>query len=172
LHWSDLQAWWKDTRDLATDDEAKRTLYRRLLESLPPDSPPQHNLYAGYHAIFRAAVPDLPALLPEVWLHWDPKTAHARGPEALLRFRMDFLLLLPRGRRVVLEVDGQHHYATGGRPDPAVYAHTMRSDRELKLNDYDVFRFGAHELRTERQARATIEEFFRDLFHASGVAAV
>ncbi|GII32896.1 hypothetical protein [Planotetraspora mira] len=49
----------------------------------------------------------LPALLPEVWLHWDPKTVRARGTEALLRFRMDFLLLLSRGQRVVLEVDGR-----------------------------------------------------------------
>jgi very-short-patch-repair endonuclease len=83
---------------------------------------------------------------------------------------MDFLLLLPRGRRVVLKVDGQHHYATGARPDPAVYAQTMRSDRELKLNDYDVFRFGAHELTTEQHARATAEEFFRDLFRTAGVS--
>ncbi|MFB7225150.1 hypothetical protein [Streptomyces sp. NPDC056227] len=31
---------------------------------------------------------DHPALLPEVWLHWDPKTVEERGPEALLRSRM------------------------------------------------------------------------------------
>lgn len=50
-------------------------------------------------------------LLPEVWLHWDPRTVKERGPNALLRFRMDFLLLLPHGTRVVIEVDGKHHYA-------------------------------------------------------------
>jgi len=56
-------------------------------------------------------VPDLPALLPEVWLHWDPKTVAERGPNALLRFRMDFLLLLPAGARIVVEVDGKYHHA-------------------------------------------------------------
>ena len=47
--------------------------------------------------LFGEAIPDLPALLPEVWLHWDPQTVSERGREALLRFRMDFLLLLPGG---------------------------------------------------------------------------
>jgi hypothetical protein len=110
--WRDLQAWWKETHDLETDAEAKRTLYSRLQECLPANSPPQRNLCLQYHSVFGSHVPNLPALLPEVWLHWDPKTVQARGRDALLRFRMDFLLLLPRGRRVVLEVDGKHHYST------------------------------------------------------------
>lgn len=87
-------------------------------------------------------MPGLPALLPEVWLHWDPKTVRQRGPEALLRFRMDFLLLLPGGQRVVLEVDGRQHYSTNGRPDSTKYAAGMRGDRDLKLSGYEVFRFG------------------------------
>lgn len=107
LRWRDLQAWWKEMHDLETEADAKRTLYSRLQECLPASSPPQRNLYLQYHTVFGSHVPNLPALLPEVWLHWDPKTAQARGRDALLRFRMDFLLLLPRGRRVVLEVDGK-----------------------------------------------------------------
>ncbi len=61
---------------------------------------------------------------------------------------MDFLLLIPHGQRVVLEVDGSHHYATpdGKRPDSIRYAANMRADRELKLSGYEVFRFGATEL--------------------------
>ncbi|MDQ2873869.1 MAG: hypothetical protein M3Y33_03250 [Actinomycetota bacterium] len=90
LRWRDLQAWWSDAQQIACDEQAKRTLYRRLLSSLPGNSPPQRNLFALYHEIHAAAVRDLPALLPEVWLHWDHKTARERGPDALLRFRMDF----------------------------------------------------------------------------------
>ena len=112
LRWRDLQAWWKDTQQIADDDEAKRSLYQRLASSLPGNSPPQRNLFDLYHEIHGSAVPDLPALLPEVWLHWDPKTARERGRDALLRFRMDFLLLLPHGQRVVLEVDGSHHFTS------------------------------------------------------------
>ena len=170
LLWRDLQAWWKASRDLETDAEAKRTLYNRLQECLPASSPPQRNLYLQYHSILGSDVPNLPALLPEVWLHWDPKTIQFRGRDALLRFRMDFLLLLPHGRRVVLEVDGKHHYSRNDRADPALYAQNMRADRDLKLSNYEVFRFGADELRTEEQAHATAENFFRDLFGSFGVS--
>lgn len=144
--------------------EQKETLYKRLLASLPANSPPHRLLFQLYHHVHGSAVPELPALLPEVWLHWDPQTARARGRDALLNFRMDFLLLLPQGRRVVLEVDGAHHYSTDRKADPVVYARMVRGDRDLKLSGYDVFRFGAAELRDDHQARAMVEEFFRDLF--------
>jgi hypothetical protein len=166
IRWRDLQEWWKDTQHLSDDEEAKRSLYQRLMSSLPGNSPPQRNLYELYHKIHGSAVASLPALLPEVWLHWDPKTASERGREALLRFRMDFLLLLPHRQRVVLEVDGFHHYATpdGKRPDATRYAAGVRGDRELKLSGYEVFRFGATELRDPGSARDLLQAFFADLF--------
>lgn len=40
LRWSDLQTWRKDTHGVDTDDEAKRTLYRRLLDGLSSESSP------------------------------------------------------------------------------------------------------------------------------------
>ena len=76
---------------------------------------------------------------------------------------MDFLLLLPRGQRVVLEVDGEHHYASNGRPDPRAYADTMRGDRDLKLAGYEVFRFGTHDL-DEQRAEPLLRTFFTDLY--------
>jgi hypothetical protein len=95
IRWRDLQEWWKATRRLGSDEEAKTQLYRRLRQSLPANSPPQQRLFDLYHEIHRDAVQDLPALLREVWLHWDPKTVRARGADALLHLRMDFLLLVP-----------------------------------------------------------------------------
>jgi hypothetical protein len=74
-----LQAWWKDTEQITDDDEAKRSLYQRLTRSLPGNSPPQRNLFDLYHEIHSSAVPDLPALRPEIWLHWDHKTAQKRA---------------------------------------------------------------------------------------------
>jgi very-short-patch-repair endonuclease len=162
--WRDLQAWWRETRQSADDAEAKSTLYKRLRDCLPESSPPQRNLFDIYHHIHRDELPDLPALLPEVWLHWDPRTARERGPQALLSFRMDFLLLLPHGHRIVLEVDGATHYSTGGRPDPAVYAKGARADRDLKLARYEVFRFGATELQDPRNAEPMLRQFLTDLF--------
>lgn len=173
IRWCDLQAWWQDTRQLANEDEAKKSLYQRLVRSLPASSPPQRNLFELYHEIHRSTVPSLPALLPEVWLHWDPKTVRERGPEALLRFRMDFLLLLPHSQRIVLEVDGTHHYASpdGKQPNSARYAENMHADRDLKLNGYEVFRFGGSELRDRGPARDLLQQFFADLFKRFGVVA-
>lgn len=166
LRWRDLQTWWKQTRNFDSDGEAKDTLYKRLRDSLPRNSPPQHTLFDLYHRVHGAQVPDLPALLPEVWLHWDPQTVRMRGKNALLNFRMDFLLLLPHGRRVVLEVDGTHHYSTDGRADPIVYARTVRGDRDLTLSGYEVFRFGAAELDNPQRARTVVEQFFHDLYRS------
>jgi hypothetical protein len=39
-----------------------------------------------------------------------------------MRERMDFLLLLPRGERIVLEVDGKQHYAQGDTASPRLYS--------------------------------------------------
>jgi very-short-patch-repair endonuclease len=59
-------------------------------------------------------------------------------------------MLLPNGSRIVLEVDGKHHYAQpGGQADPARYAELAAADRDLKLAGYEVFRFGAEELKTQ-----------------------
>jgi hypothetical protein len=171
LRWRDLQEWWKDTRQLSDDEEAKRSLYQRLASALPGNSPPQRNLFDLYYKIHGNAVPALPALLPEVWLHWDHKTVRERGAAALLGHRMDFLLLLPHGQRVVLEVDGTHHYASpdGTRPAPSKYAALARGDRELKLSGYEVFRFGATELQEPEPARRLLQAFFGDLFRRFSV---
>jgi very-short-patch-repair endonuclease len=180
LRWCDLQAWWKETRRLENDDQAKVELYQRLGHSLfhlvdevwVPISPPQLRLFKLYHDIYSAALPGLPALLPEVWRHWDPVNAKTRGKDALVQFRMDFLMFGPSGARIVLEVDGQHHYASERRvgdgkrmlPDGKEYARTMAASRDLTLAGYEVHRFGAQELQDEDEARQLITAFFNSLF--------
>ncbi|MGC0211984.1 MULTISPECIES: hypothetical protein [Streptomyces] len=168
ISWRDLQAWWQETQKIADEAEAKKSLYHRLRRSLPGNSPGQRNLFELYHHILGPAVYDLPALLPEVWLHWDHKTVHQRGPEALLRSRMDFLLLLPHGQRVVLEVDGSQHYTRddGQVPDSHKYAEMVAGDRDLKLRGYEVFRFGHDELKDAENARPLLQEFLPALFQS------
>lgn len=164
LRWNDLQQWWGETEQISDATQAKRSLYARLKASLPSNSPPQTLLFDAFFEGFRSAVPNLPALLPEVWLHWDPRTVKERGPDALLRFRMDFLLLLPQGVRVVIEVDGKHHYADSkGSADAQRYAQMVKADRELKLAGYEVFRFGAAELQAN-SAKMDVKAFFEALF--------
>lgn len=139
------------------------TLWKRMLASLPDreTSPPQRFLFEEYHRVF-GKHGNFPALLPEVWLHWDPKTKAARGEDAMHTFRMDFVMLLSEHRRVVLEVDGEQHYSAGGTPSPSVYAQTTRGDRDLRLSGYEVYRFAGYEL-VGRRGKATVEEFFSRL---------
>lgn len=168
LRWNDLQSWWSDTQGIPEPEMAKKTLFTRLSESLPTNSPPQRLFFREYHRCFGASIPGLPALLPEVWLHWDHKTVAERGAQALQRFRMDFLLLLPHGIRVVVEVDGKHHYSTDGVASSALYAKMAAADRDLKLAGYHVFRFGAEELQIEG-GPGIVGEFFSSLFKRFGV---
>lgn len=164
LRWRDLQAWWSESQGITDEEAAKVSLYKRMRSCLPASSPPQRFLFEQFFRSFGSHVPNLPALLPEVWLHWDPKTVQERGPDALARFRMDFLLLMPGNGRVVVEVDGKEHYSEDGRASPTRYAAMVAADRELRLAGYEMYRLGAAELRGEdgqERARAFFEALFR-----------
>src|SRR5882757_781306 len=111
LTWSALVDWWAERLHSSNLEVTQRHLYQRLAESLA--SPPEQLLFRTYGQRL-AANPTVPALLPQVYLHYDPylRPDPRRRPAPVIRQRMDFLLLLPQRRRVVLEVDGKHHYAT------------------------------------------------------------
>ena len=168
LRWCDLQSWWARRENIENPDDAKQKLFRRLLNSLPESSPQQRLLFWTFFEHFKERVQNLPALIPEVWLHYDPRTILQRGRDALLQQRMDFLLLLPAGVRIVLEVDGQQHYSENRRPAPQRYAELAKADRELKLCGYDVYRFGASELCGEL-GKQLVASFLDDLFHKHNV---
>ncbi|MFI5297566.1 MAG: DUF559 domain-containing protein [Polyangiales bacterium] len=171
LRWRDLQEWWAERDGCPSPKLAKDCLYRRLRSSLPHSSPPQRFFFRQFFETFGSAVHELPALLPEVWLHWDPKTVRERGADALGRFRMDFLMLLPFGARVVIEVDGAQHYGDDEqRASPSRYASMMAADRELRFAGYEVFRFGAAELDGSDRAKLDVKEFFEALFRQYNVA--
>jgi hypothetical protein len=108
---------------------------------------------------------DLPALIPQVYLHYDPYTRHERGaPGPLPRQRMDFLLLLPDRKRIVIEVDGRQHYADDdGKASPGRYAEMVREDRALRLAGYEVYRFGVKELTDGRAGQDLVRQFFDSL---------
>ena len=159
LLWSELVSWWGEVTPGA--DAAK--LGARLQESLASDA--ERKLFATYFKAYRSALGEaLPALLPQVYLHYDPavvKTLRHRLP--LPRQRMDFLLLLPSRQRVVIEVDGKHHFSENDLPSLKVYADMVSADRELRLAGYEVYRFGANELVGDG-AEAKIKDFFDKLF--------
>ncbi|WP_163508964.1 hypothetical protein [Fodinicola acaciae] len=161
LTWRDVESWWSHRKGISAD-QAKLELWRRLVTVCADVSPVQHALFTTYYDYAKDHDP-LFALLPEVWLHWDPVSRRQRGENAFLDQRMDFLMLLPGLRRVVLEVDGEQHYATSSRqPSPRIYSETTRGDRDLRLTGYEVYRFSGYEL-SEDRATNTVAEFFNRL---------
>ncbi|GAA1408537.1 DUF559 domain-containing protein [Catellatospora coxensis] len=176
LSWAALVRWWcEDVQGHPSDDlvHPARLLYQRLFESLDPKSPPEQLFFQEYCALYRQHPFDrVPALIPQVYLHFDPLTRRQRAqPGPLVRQRMDFLLLLPHGQRVVIEIDGRQHYSTDdGRADARRYAKMVAEDRRLRLAGYEVFRFGGHELTgDEGTARQLVQAFIADLFEQYGV---
>lgn len=159
LLWSELVAWWSDV----TQGANAANLGARLQESLASDA--ERKLFATYFKTYRSILGEaLPALLPQVYLHYDPavvRTLRHRLP--LPRQRMDFLLLLPGRQRIVIEVDGKHHFSENDHPSLKVYADMVSADRELRLAGYEVYRFGANELVGDG-AEPRIADFFEKLF--------
>jgi hypothetical protein len=165
LSWRDLTAWWTATRGLkGSERENARSLYRRLDQSMIGNDC-ERLVFQAYGELYAAPNGfELPALIPQVYLHYDPYTQKERGvPGPLVRQRMDFLLLLPQRQRIVVEVDGRQHYADdNGRAAPERYAEMMKEDRALRLAGYEVYRFGAKELMNGQTSR----ELARGLFQA------
>lgn len=151
--------------DEAADDfvAAARKLHARFRSCLASD--PERHLFHVYAQRYRSLGFDQPALVPQVWLHYDPKASWQRDrPTPITRQRMDFLLLPPGRRRVVIEVDGKQHYADdNGGASPVRYAEMVRADRELRLGGYEVYRFGGAELPDLRTAIDILEPFFDEL---------
>lgn len=177
LSWAELVDWWGDREHIDDVAAARRSLYVRLRAAVrAANSPGEAAIYEGYYSHFVGAMGDaLPALIPQVYLHYDPRSARERGTNpVLLRQRMDFLLLLNHGTRVVIEVDGKQHYAKGDAASPARYAEMASEDRRLRLQGYEVYRFGGAEFSGVElvDGRATIGatskqlivDFFEKLF--------
>jgi very-short-patch-repair endonuclease len=162
LSWGELVEWWAEASRIEDSRRAAVSLYRRLAKSL--GSAPERTLFSTYCARYQGSQGrETPALVPQVYLHYDPYTkrelARFAGTE-LPRQRMDFLLLLHDRSRVVIEVDGRHHYADDlGTASPARYAAMVKEDRNLRLDGYEVYRFGARELGGSNPA-AIVDPFF------------
>lgn len=170
LSWGALCAWWAETSAAAGPDPA-RTLFTRLRASL--DSPAETVLFNAYGARYgQNGGDEVPALIPQVYMHYDPYTLRElRNGQVLARQRMDFLLLFRDRSRVVIEVDGKHHYADGDTASPGRYAGMVAEDRRLRLAGYEIYRFGGAELSpSDPGAPMRLDRFFGELLghHAAG----
>lgn len=187
LLWSDLRDWYAEIKGVG-GTEGSRLLYRRLLQSvIGANSPGEYALFHSYYERFWKQLGErLPALIPQVYLHYDPYTLRERGDEKFLaRQRMDFLLMLDQGVRIVIEIDGRQHYAVLDQSAPTryianaqLYADMAMEDRRLRLMGYEVYRFGGYEFsdvdlgekrRIGPDAQRCVAEFFDRLLARHGI---
>jgi very-short-patch-repair endonuclease len=166
LTWQMLLEWWSKKRGTNhADGNVRQELGMRLRSSL--QSEPERIFFDTY---FKMVKPKygirLPALLPQIYLHYDPRNRNEREKPLLVRQRMDFLLLLRNATRVVIEVDGMQHYAEeNGTASPIRYAEMVSEDRCIRILGYEIYRFGVGEIKSDDQkAYQIISTFFDDLF--------
>lgn len=169
LTFSDLIEWWREHEsfeDTIPARDVALNLHNRLRASLG-DNTVELRVFDAYAGRYKDGQFNIPALVPQVYLHFDPATHSARrsagqSRSPLARQRMDFLILFSSRHRVVLEVDGKQHYATGDTASPALYGEMVAEDRRLKLAGYEVYRFGGAEL-MKNGAEKMLIEFFDQL---------
>ena len=171
LSWLDLVKWYEQFESEDTENK----LTKRLLSSL--DSPPEKLFFRAYCDFIIKHDRNLPALIPQVYLYYDPKTKSARHGKPIFEHqRMDFMFIISREHRVVIEIDGIQHYAEdrsiGGTyykcADVNRYAEMMKAHREMVLDGYDVYRIGGKELYVgpdgnEESAKQVVFDFLEGL---------
>ncbi|MBN2551090.1 MAG: hypothetical protein JXB15_18150 [Anaerolineales bacterium] len=170
LTWEMLVEWWSKIKaEDAEDKKTRRDLGYRLRASL--QSEPEKMLFDTYFRDVKVIYGvNLPALLPQVHLHYDPIRQNERSKPVLVRQRMDFLMLLRNSVRIVIEIDGIQHYADDeGRALPGRYAEMVAEDRRIRVLGYEVYRFGGAEFINPEQANQTIVTFFNSLFDRYGI---
>lgn len=167
LRLTHLVSWWRTREHIAadaSDHDVALALHQRLRASL--DSPAEQVVFDTYASRYRDENYDIPTLIPQVYLHYDPLNQRLRrdtaGGAPLARQRMDFLLLFSDRRRVVIEVDGKQHYSDGDTASPTLYGHMVAEDRRLRLAGYEVYRFGGAEL-FGSDSKTMIAKFFDEL---------
>jgi hypothetical protein len=144
---ADMLQWWRSNR------RADDSLYRRFSECCQNNE--EHAVLDFYYqTLVKMDVnSELPALLPQVWLSYDPLTREQR---------LDFLMYLPGRRKVIIEVDGIYHISKGdGRACLETYSKGVAADRGLMAKGYTIYRFGANEI--QQDAAEVLGQFFHDI---------
>ncbi len=163
VSWHDLVTWWNKGNE-KYELNVEQELFKRLELSL--DSEPEKLFMKTYYNnLYRLKNNKLPALIPQIYCHYDPRSAKMRNGQIYVHQRMDFLLLISNNRRVVIEIDGKQHYSVGEKASPVLYSKMVEDDRKLKLYGYDVFRFGGFEFVNDSGIKNKIIEFIQDLYN-------
>lgn len=174
LLWKDLVQWYKNEINSVNLKDAEKNLIERLEQSM---NDPEKLMFQTYLEFGKKHLGNrIPAYIPQPYLKYDPYTSKERnGIKDLERERMDFLLLLPHGIRILTEIDGKQHYSKdNGEASPMLYAQMVKEDREDKLMGYEIFRFGGAEFFTSSErkiqdVKENLTDFFYRLFKRYGL---
>lgn len=182
LMWNDLVSWYADEFDVGTQNP-EIAFTRRLCDCLDTSfksngakSGPETWMLQAYYNLKKELEIDVPALIPQVYLYYDPQTLKQRGYKLFEHQKMDFLMIFSHKNRVVIEIDGKQHYAEGNTASPKLYAEMVSAHREMSLYGYDVYRFGGYEFygadkdeNTKNRVLDNLKSFFTRLFYKYGV---
>lgn len=174
--WNDLVDWYAEEMNI--DENREIVFIKRLCECLDTSfkaqgakSGPETWMLQAYYNLKKELGKDLPALIPQVYLYYDPQTLKQRGYKLFEHQKMDFLMVFSHKDRVVIEIDGRQHYAEGNSASPRLYSEMVRAQREMTLFGYDVYRFGGYEFVSadsdEKKKEAVLDDlkqFFLRLF--------
>lgn len=172
ITWDSLSNWYESLEFDNTKKQMTHVFYNCL------DSEPERIFYKAYIAYLKEHGKNIPALIPQVYMYYDPKIKTQREWRIFEHQKMDFMMIISPTQRVVFEIDGIQHYsedeiAPGTEhkhyASPARYSEMMKANREMSLAGYDVYRFGGRELWvndsvSEEQIIDKICGFFDSLF--------
>ena len=157
LLYGEFKKWWKENQQIYKWYNAKKELNVR------------EQKFSDFYKkkIGEENMDKYPVLLPQVYLHYDPKTQAQREKmkkESNIKFqRMDFLILY-EGKRVIIELDGESHYSKNNNTFNAEkYTNQLVYDRTMKFLGYDVFRISNEEIDSENY-QTILNNFFDYLF--------
>lgn len=72
---------------------------------------------------------NIPALITQVYLYYDPKTQSQRELKIFEHQKMEFMMIISPSQRVVIEIDGQQHYADDEVAPSNKYKHYVSPSR-------------------------------------------
>ena len=172
ISWETLVTWYEHL-DLDNTEKQMAHLFYNCL-----DSEPERLFYKAYISYMKSHGKNIPALIPQVYMYYDPKTKAQREWQIFEHQKMDFMMIISPTQRVVFEIDGCQHYAEDEvapgtqykhYASPTRYAEMMKAHREMSLAGYDVYRFGGRELLVDNHTPedkiiGNIGVFFDNLF--------
>jgi hypothetical protein len=159
----ELKEWWESNNNI------EEKLTKRMAQALSEAEKKVYDTYYNKFCVKEGKFNySLPALLPQVYLHYDPKTIQElHGGKRILYQRMDFLILI-NNHRIILEIDDIKHYSDETeKGSPAKYAEMVAYDRKMRFHNYDVYRIGGYELVQENYEDMLLD-LFRQLLNKYG----